>query len=227
MPSTQRMGIPYPSDGQEDAFDIIVDMVDSMDGHHFAAFEDRNLFVSGGGDWTWNSGTGSVTWDATLRLNTPNTGIAQDLAASSAILVDGDMLVIDISRGATSTVTLVAAVDNALEPDDAVLALAFSYGGKLYFRNGVVLTHGTTYAVFEEGAISARPNDQEDVFVAIASQTTFAMSGTPDANSVVKVYVLGVLQWNDAGGDYTIVGTDVIFNTAVTTGFRVIIHYWT
>jgi len=221
------MNLPYPLDGAEDWFELWESLMAAIDGHHFAAFEDRNLFFSGGGDWTWDAGTGSISWDDTLRLNTPLTGNPQDLAAGSETLEDGEMLVVDVSRGASSSVSLVAGVETQLTPDDAVVAICFRYGTKLYFRNGVVMTSGSSYAAFEEGVASSRPVDQRDVFTAAASQTTFTLSVSPDGDCIPLVFRQGLLMAEGASDDYQVSGDDIVFNSAVTAGHRIEVRYWT
>ena len=227
MPYTARMDIPYPAKGDEEWFPTWESLIIALDGHHFAAFEDRNLFFTGGGTWSWDASSDTLTWDGVLRLNTPSTGMPQDLAAGSQTLVDGDMLVFDVSRGASAPVALTGASDAVLSPDDAVVALCIRSGDKLYFRNGVVLSSGGSYQVFDDGAVPLRPVDRRDVFIAVAGQTTFAMSSLPDADSIPMVFRQGVLQAEGAGDDYTISGSDVVFNAAVAAGDRVEVRYWT
>lgn len=227
MPDTSRMSITYPSQYQEEWYETWKSMVDALDGHHFAAFEDRNLFFADGGTWSWVSGTGAVTWDATLMIETPSTGKAQNLAAGSAVLAEGDMLVVDLSRGASTTVVLSAAADTTLEPDDAVLALCMRYDDKLYFRNGVVMSSGTSFGVFSGGIGDARPYDVNDEFTASALQTTFALSVAPHTQCIPKVFRQGLLMRPGASNDYQITGSTLVFNYGVTLGQVVQVRHWT
>jgi hypothetical protein len=220
------MSIVYPSEYQEEWYSTWSSMVNALDGHHFAAFEDRNLFYADGGDWTWDSASGVVTWSATLLINTPSTGKAQNLAASNAILAEGDMLVVDLSRGASNTVSLVSAADTTLDPDDAVLALCLRYNNKLYFRNGVVLASGGTFGVFSGGIGGARPLDTNDVYTATALQTVFTLSATPHAQCIPQVFRQGLLMNPGATNDYQISGTTVTFTYGVTLGQIVQVRHW-
>ena len=227
MQLSARTSIPYPDEYSEEWYSVFEQLIEALDGHHFAGFEDRNLFYSGGGTWAWDATSGLLSWSGTLRLNTPSTGLPQDLVAGAITLVDGEMLVVDVTRGATVATSLSAGVDNVLNPDDAVLALCLRSGSKLYFRNGVILADGASLDVFETGTFTARPVDSREYFIATPGQVLFTLSLTPDADCIPMVFVQGVLAIEGAGDDYQISGSDVTFNVAVTTSERVTVHYWT
>jgi hypothetical protein len=220
------MSIPYPSQYAEEWFATWQSMMSSLDGHHFAAFEDRNLFALGGGTWTFNASTGVVTWSAGLVFGTPSTGNAQTLASGSKALEDGEMLTVDLSRGASTSVTLAATVDTVIAPNVATVAICIRYGDRLYFRNGAVLVDGASLAVFSGGSVS-RPVDRRDVFTATAGQTTFVPTYTPDANSIPMVIRSGVVMVDGSSNDYQIVSGNVVFNYGVPVGQLVQVRYWT
>jgi hypothetical protein len=221
------MSLPYPAQFAEEWWTTFVQLMDALDSNHFAAFEDRNLFFTGGGTWTWDATSGLLEWDDTLRLNTPSTGLPQDLAAASVTLVDGQLMVVDVTRGGAAAVTLAADVATSLSADAAVVALCYRSGDKLYFRNGVTLADAASYSVFDAGAVQARPVDQRDTFTAAPAQTDFELALEPDPNCVPMVFVDRLLQLAGMGEDYQFSGTTVTFFAGLAGGERVVIQYWT
>jgi hypothetical protein len=219
------MAIPYPSQYAEEWFATWQSMMSALDSHHFAAFEDRNLFVLGGGFWSFDAGTGLLSWSAGLVISTPSTGNAQTLPAGSATLEEGEMLTVDLSRGASAPATLAEGVETSVAPNSATLALAIRYGSAIHFRNGLVVGDGETLAVFLTGA-PARPVDRLDVFTATAGQTTFGLLSTPDASSIPMVVLQGVVMVPGPSADYQYVGGDIVFNYGVTAGQVVQVRYW-
>ena len=136
---SQRMGITYPNEFQDPWFQAFVDFVNALDGHHFASFEDRNLFFTKGGSFSWDSGTEVLDWSADLVLVSPSTGIISTLAAGSVSIADGQFVAVDLTRGPTSPVTLSASAVSNLAPSDSPIVICVRNGSKLYFRNGAVL----------------------------------------------------------------------------------------
>ena len=232
MADTARMSIPYPERGENPFFDTFESMVQALDAHDFAAFEDRNLFVVDGGNWSWSLASGTLTWGSTLRITTPSTGLLQSLAAGSVTLDDGEMLVVDVSRGAASAVTLSASVVSVLDPPtDSALVIAIRSGSKVYFRNGRVITDGSTLAIFEgevgSGGGGGGGTDHRDYFTGDGATTAFVLSSVPDAACIPMVFLQGVLLEEGMGADYTIAGANLTFTVAPALAQRVQVRYWT
>lgn len=224
---TARMAIPYPSEFEDPWFAAFVSLMESLDGHDFAAFEDRNLFVMGGGTFSWDAGTSTLTWGGDLELNTPSTGNLQTLAAGSQVISDGQMWVVDVSRGASDVVTLADDSDSQLDPSDAVVALCIRRGDLLYFRNGRVLDDGGSDEVFS-GVVSsgtvAKPHDRQDTYTGDGSTMLFILSFTKHTFCIPMVFRDGLLLPTT---DYTVVGTSLTFTLAPLPGEVINVRYWT
>jgi hypothetical protein len=219
------MGIVYPAQYAEEWYATWRSMMSMVDGHHFAAFEDRNLFVMGGGTWSFNSTTGEVSWSSSLVLATPSTGNPQTLSSGSKVLQDGEMLTVDVSRGASAPASLAAAVESTIAPGESTVALCIRYGSALYFRNGSVLGAGSSAAVFSGS--TAAPVERCDVFTATSGQTTFTMSVAPASTSVPMVIRGGVVMAPGSLNDYQVVSGSVVFNYGVPLSQVVQVRYTT
>lgn len=225
---SQRMALPVPSEFDDPWFDVFLDFLDAIDGHHFASFEDRNQFIAGGGDLAWNAGTSTLTWASALLINTPSTGAAQQLAAGNAIIANGEVWAVELVRGATNTIALEDYTTGAMPPDMGSLALALRVGNKLYFRNGRVLDTGSTSEIFEgEGASGpggVLPLDARDDFTADGVATAFLLDDPPHARCQPRIYIDGVLQPVAA---YSIAGATVTFIAAPLPDEAISVTYWT
>lgn len=227
MPTTSRMRVPFPRQYSEEWFDRWLSFMSAIDGHHFAAFEDRNLFLTAGGTWSWDLASSTLTWDADLVIFTPSTGQPQTLSAGSFVLQEGEMLVVDLSRGASAPAPLSAYVEDVLPPDDAVLAICARQGGNIYFRNGLVLGDGDAFDIFLGWPVATKPLDHVDLFTAASSQTVFTLSETPHPRCEPLVFRQGVAMVPGAGNDYEISGDTVTFGYAVPDGQVVQVRFWT
>ncbi len=226
MPTTSRMSIPYPSQYAEEWFTTWQSMMSTLDSLHFAAFEDRNLFVLGGGTWTFDADTGEVTWSSDLVFSTPSTGNPQTLASGADTVEDGEMLTVDLSRGASAPTVLAAGVETTIPPNSATVAICIRYGNALYFSNGVVLEDGGSREVFS-GGVPSNPVDRCDVFTATAGQTNFTPTYTPNAGSVPLVIRQGSVMAPGALNDYQFTAGVVVFNYGVPLNQIVQVRYWT
>jgi hypothetical protein len=219
---TPRMGIAYPSEFEDPWFGSFEDMMIALDGHDFASFEDRNLFVMGGGTFTWNATTGVLTWAATIELNTPSTGLLQNLAAGSITIADGRLWVVDVTRGAPDTITLASDALAQLDPDDSVKALCIRRGTLLYFCNGAVMDDGDSFPVFQGGA-GVLPADRADSFTGNGSTTAFTLSYTPNASCIPQVFKDGLLLRTT---DYSVAGTTLTMVLAPLSEETLDVRYW-
>jgi len=227
MAETQRMSMPYPDEHEDPWYASFEDLMVALDGHDFASFEDRNLFIMGGGTFDWDADTDALVWDDILEVHTPSTGKLQSLAAGSIAIADGEMWVVDITRGASDIVTLADTVEAQLDPSDAILALCIRRGSKLYFRNGRVLDDDGSDEIFE-GVVSSgtavKPHDRVDTFTGDGSTTLFVLSFTKFVNCVPQIFKDGVLQLTTT---YTVVGTSLTFTSPPLVGEVIDARYWT
>jgi hypothetical protein len=224
---TQRMSIPTPMEFEDPWFATFTQMMSAVDSHLFASFEDRNLFVMSGGTFAWDATTSTLTWDAAIEFSTPSTGVLQSLAAGTVEIANGEMWVVDLTRGASDTVTLADTIGVQVDPADAVIAIAIRRGDKLYFRNGRVLDDDNSDEVFEGVVLSGtavKPTDREDQYTGDGSTAAFTLSFTKHANCIPHVFKDGLLQ---PTADYAIAGVTLTFVSPPLVGEEIDVRYWT
>lgn len=222
---TARMAVPFPAEFEDPWYATFASMMEALDGHEFAGFEDRLQFVLGGGSFSWDVTTSTLTWAGILVINTPSTGNAQALAAGSIVLANGDMWTVDVTRGAADTVVLADAAAPSVDPNDSTMALAIRYGTKVYFRNGGVLDDGDSAEIFEGVSAATLPTDRIDVFAGDGATTVFALSFTKHANCIPQIYLDGILLIPTVG--YTVSGTTLTMLFTPLVGEVIDARYWT
>jgi hypothetical protein len=132
-----------------------------------ASNQDRDMYMMGGGDFTWD-GT-QVTFTQTIRIYNPSImGDALILIASSPITLSADRAIayITINRSATSdyTATVTVAPDGTLPSGNNIVSIATRISSsKVILKNGQVLFSGDQ--ALEHGEVDS-------------SRVTFDPSGT-------------------------------------------------
>lgn len=159
MPNTPRVKIPYPEEAADPWFDKFEQTMLALDEALYAAREDRNLVITGGGTISFDSTTGSLAWTDDIDIITPITGFSWRIAGPANItLADGQLAYLTIARGPQNTVahSLVVGIAVPNEPSgDAQLLFARRKGTKAYFRGGYVLRDGESVELFDADAWGA------------------------------------------------------------------------
>lgn len=195
---TTKLNITYPSGTENPWYASFESFVVAVDRHLFASNEDRSLIFIGGGTLAWDAGTGAFSWSAAIQVITPTTGKLQTLAASSITITDGSMMLLSLTRGATSTVTLSATTGNYAGATATALVFAYRSGTKLYLRTGQVLSDG------EETSLDiTQRTDITEEFTLDNETWEFELANEPHALSDTQVWIEGILMTSG----YTLVGT--------------------
>jgi hypothetical protein len=145
MPQSPRLRWPYPTENQDPWYGGFKDLLEAMDNSVFAAMEDRNTFVMGGGTMAFNAGTGVLSWSADVEVNSPFTGFRHVLAAGSLVVPDLSVAYAALSRNLTANAVLTLAAAASMPGGAAAetfFVLCLRRGTRLYFRNGDVLADG-------------------------------------------------------------------------------------
>ena len=100
--TTDRMGVPYPSENQNPYYSTFESMANELDQLNFAWFNHINTIVAGGGTISWSSGTLSFTAD--IDIVSPTHGVKQTipLAESGISVQSGAFLYVTLSLGPTT-----------------------------------------------------------------------------------------------------------------------------
>lgn len=154
--------------------------------------QDRGLHLTDGGNLSWDSATGTLTWSGVLRLRVPSVGTYAAAAGSlSGISVVGDSVYVSIDRVASGLMTLAVLdiADSAFLSDDYIILATRGADGKLYFRNGTIFTSGDVKAF---GMMNTLTDRDEVTADGLALQTVGF--GYAVGKNQLAVYVGGLLQ---------------------------------
>jgi len=139
---------PYPSRDQDPWYQLFDSLVIAQDASGYAAREDRQIIMGGGGDISFDAGTGLVTWTAVLEFYSLIAGFKISVAAGSATLEDGEVLYTNLTRSPTQNQGVSTAVANQVPNTDSAIAIAVRDGTAVYWRHGFRIADGETVSVF-------------------------------------------------------------------------------
>lgn len=142
--SSPRMQWSYPSENEDPWWEKFVDLIRGMDASGYAAREDRNLLIMGGGTVAWNSGTGVLSWSSAIEFLSPNTGFLNQIPAGSVTIADGQVVRGNVARALGANASMaVSSAGFALSNDNSVV-LCIRRGTQLFWRNGLLMSNGDT-----------------------------------------------------------------------------------
>lgn len=184
MPNTRRLQWPYPSDAQEPWFDAFESMVTAQDSTGYANREDRQLILSKGGTWLWNSLTGELSWDEDLEILSPISGFKLVVAAGSVVLEEGEAAYVNVVRAPSASTAVAMTVASTVPNTDDAFAIVVRSNDEVYFRTGVRLANGDSVNLFTAiGAVAVT-----DVYERVATFTVAEGSATDEATLGSIVY---------------------------------------
>lgn len=209
MDLTGRMQIPFPSEAEKPFFPSYRAQMNSIDAHHFAHSENKNILFTGGGTFSFNATTGVLDWSGTITVQGLISGFAATIAGPSSVtLSDGDISFITMPRlltaNAQTAVTVVARLGvSAVTPSDQVF-LAVRIGSEVFFPNGNTLLDGQSKTVFSGGMASGSGHVHTlEKFDATGGETSFNLSTTSPQLLDLRWYKGGMLQF--PGDDFSVV----------------------
>lgn len=153
MTTTNKMLWPYPTKDSDPWFAGFESMTGAMDASGYAAREDRNILISGGGTVSFTASSGLLTWSAGIVLMSPISGFKLTLPAGSATLVDGAQLYVNATRAPTGNLSLAPFVAPQVPNTDSAMLLAVRNGSAVYFRNGSEVGDGQSKTLFSSGGL--------------------------------------------------------------------------
>jgi len=134
---------PFASENQDPWHDAYVDQIRAQDASGFAAREDRNIILAGGGTLTWSTVTG-LTWTDSFLVWSPSTGFFSRLVPATLLPLAGQIIRAEITRAPGQNVNVSAEVANIALNTDNSLVLGLRHGTSFIFRNGTIIKDGTT-----------------------------------------------------------------------------------
>jgi len=165
VPNTPRMDWPYPSRNKSEWFTQFEGFAQAQDASGYAAREDRNLKITGGGPLTFAASAGLLTRSSDIVVPSPITGFTWTIASGSLNLDDGEFAYLTLPRRPLTnrTVSLSAAATVPSTDDDWVVAVRV--GDRVYFREGQVLRDGESKELLQAGGggvAVGEPTDASD-----------------------------------------------------------------
>lgn len=148
MTNTAKMQWPYPTKDSDPWFDGFESMTGAMDASGYAAREDRNILISGGGMVSFTASTGLLAWSAAIVVMSPIAGFKLTVPAGSVTLVDGACLYVNVTRAPLGNASLSSFVAGQVPNTDSALLLAIRNGSAVYFRNGSQVDDGDSKSLF-------------------------------------------------------------------------------
>lgn len=222
MAETTRAKLPYPNDGQDPWYTYFEQFCQAVDAAVYAGWEDRGYMVCGGGQVSWDAGTGELTWDESIEVTSSIVGFLFQFAASTVTLADGEFLYFQTVRAPTNNKTATFVVGTHVpasgsESTKDSIPFAFRRGSVVYFRNGKVIGDGQSLRIFEQpnpGNLTppVDPTDDGKVAIAAAGDLSYALITDAQISAVADIDVSKL----DAGSDGQViktVGTTVQWGT--------------
>lgn len=145
----------YPADKQDPWYDDFEAMVNAQDQTAYAAREDRQLVLSSFAKFSFDSGTGVLTWDATIDVVSSIAGRLVTISAGSATLADGEVLYATITRAPVTNVSAAVTVASTVPNLDNAYVIAVRRSTDVFFRTGRKISGGQTgIDIFSSGGTS-------------------------------------------------------------------------
>lgn len=159
MAETTRLKIPYPDEYDPSWFGTFSEgTMAFLDAALYAAREDRNLFIQGGGTMQFVKATGQFTWSKPLRLFSYQNAYAWFIQPAAITLPDGQVMYVKIPRGPGQNMVVPHYVGAPPLPEEALdtaLVIGARVNDRIYFRNGMVLLDGDSFPLIEGGGRAA------------------------------------------------------------------------
>jgi hypothetical protein len=139
---------PYPNKDVDPWFEAFESMITAMDASGYASREDRNIVFGGGGDVTYDAGTGTLSWVAPIVAYSMISGFKLTIPAGSIVVPDTYALYINLTRHPASNASLSVAAASTIPNTNDAMILAIRVGSTIYWRWGTKIETGETLNLF-------------------------------------------------------------------------------
>lgn len=139
-----RMSWGYPSEDADPWLEDFLAFVRGTDASAYAAREDRNMLLMGGGLISWDAASGALTWAAEIELLSPNTGFLNRIPAGSVTIADGQVVFGSVARALGMNASLAVSTGSFAPSTDNAIVLCIRRGASIYWRTGLIMGDGDT-----------------------------------------------------------------------------------
>jgi hypothetical protein len=164
------MNWPFPTENTDPWMETYEAQIRAQDASGFAAREDRNTILIGGGLLTWDTAVGGLTWTEDFQVWSPSTSFYSRIVANALLPEDGQIIRAEIVRAPGANRNVAAEVASIMANTDNSYVLGLRNGTSFVFRNGFIIQDGTT----------------------IPAEDLFSGAGTGEENFSYKVIAAGV-----------------------------------
>lgn len=207
MPNTNKMQWPFPAKDSDPWFEFFEQMTIAMDSSGYAAREDRQIIMGGGGDVTFDAGSDELSWTDPLDFYSLISGFKISVPAGTVSLNDGEVLYLNLTRSPTQNLGVSTAAANQVPNTDDAMALAVRVAGAVYWRHGSRVNSGETVNIF--GVPGTQ--DQGDTY---ERHATFGVSNgtSSDEATLGRIMIQGSLIGLSAEITDPVTGGDIVVN---------------
>jgi len=220
---------PFPAEDQDPWYNVFLSMVQAMDASGYAAREDRQLLLGGGGNVEFTASSGLITWNNDFLIFSTISGFLFTIPVGSVTLADGQIAYTIVNRSPTGNATLAFTVADNAPNTDGALIFAIRNGSSVYWRNGSKSDDGVPGNIFAGGGGGGGGgntlNGAYDQGGAGAGRTITAdadavvINGASDANAVLEIGKPGgtgdgiVVTQSGSGRAINVASGDVVVGT--------------
>jgi len=151
MPTTDLLGILFPTEDQVPFWDIYKAAMGQFDSLIYASLENQNLILTGGGTVTLNTTTNELTWTENFHLlNLTTGGKVVVEAATLAGFEDGKTAYVTVSRPiAGSVLATLSIADTLAAKDTSKVWMALRVGSAVNMRSNVNRANLVPFTYFD------------------------------------------------------------------------------
>jgi hypothetical protein len=199
---------PYPEQHQDPWYEVFVDLIRALDASGFAAREDRNIILTGGGTLSWLPTTSGLTWTEDFLVFSPSTGFFSRIVADDLQPADGQVIRAEIIRHPGQNTNVAAEVANIAKNTDDSFLLGIRLGSNFIFRNGMILQSGTVIQAEDffsgggggggggTGAVFKRILPDDSAFIPANTQVNIDGRVTIDGHLYVNGHMRIIGRWD-------------------------------
>jgi len=142
MANTPRMNWPFPNENKDPWYEALENFSNALDASGYAAREDRQLILIGGGTIDWDAVGSILQWSGSFQVVSPISGFLLSVPATSVTIEDGQALYAKLTRAPTRNLNVEVVVENQVPQTDTDYILAIRVGDSIYWRNGLSMDSG-------------------------------------------------------------------------------------
>ena len=152
---TPRMSYPYPSEGEQPFFTVYQAGEFARDASHYAHSENHNFVLAGGGTFSWDAGTSTLSWTDPIFILGFATNNFLTIDAQSVVIEDGQVVFFNVLRLLKTNPTIPLEIGSRIEKSGVrlhdLMLFAARVGDTIYFPFGKSMQDGDAGTLYGGG----------------------------------------------------------------------------